>query len=107
MIKITEEAKQKIISILDENASPILRFGLQGGGCSGFIYNFCLEQAKDEDDIVYDLDESHKVVVDPMSMMYLEHAELDYKKDLISETFVVHNPDAKTKCGCGNSFSID
>ncbi len=107
MIKITEEARQKIISVLDENAAPILRFGLQGGGCSGFVYNFCVEQVAEEGDIIHPLDDTHQLVVDSMSMMYLEHAELDYKKDLTSECFTVHNPDAKTKCGCGQSFSVD
>ena len=105
MMKVSDVARAKIISLLEEKNATVLRFGLQGGGCSGFTYNFSIDE-QDVDDIVYDLDGTRKLVVDPMSMSYLEEAELSYKKDLMSESFTIHNPEEKSKCGCGNSFSV-
>jgi len=107
MIKVTEEAKVKIIQILDEHKATALRFGLQGGGCSGMQYFFAVNRETEEDDIIIPLDETYSVVIDYMSLGYLEDAELGYTKDLMSEHFTVNNPQAKKSCGCGSSFSID
>lgn len=103
MINITDEAKSKLIAIMDEEKVPAVRFGLQGGGCSGFTYTFTLEGIISEDDFQIDLDGSHKMVVDPMSGMYLEGSTVDFKSDLNGDTFLFDNPNAKSKCGCGNS----
>jgi iron-sulfur cluster insertion protein len=107
MIKITDNARSKMIDVLVDEKSSVLRFGLQGGGCSGFQYFFSVDQTKEDDDTVYPLDDSHVLVVDPISMTYLEESEIDYKKDLMGESFTFHNPSQKTSCGCGNSVGFD
>ena len=107
MIQITEEARNKLIAILDEEKTKAIRFGLQGGGCAGFSYYFGLEDEIAEDDLQVQLDATHILVIDSMSCMYLEGAEVDYKSDVMGENFVFNNPNASTSCGCGNSVSFD
>ena len=106
MITITEKAKERMISVLIDEKSTLLRFGLQGGGCNGFNYYFAVEKEKSEDDFEYPLDETHILLVDAASSMYLEEAEIDYKKDLMGETFVFNNPNTKSSCGCGSSVGF-
>lgn len=106
MIKVTDLAKEKIIDVLISEKAKVLRFGLQGGGCNGFQYYFSADATQEEDDLVLPLDEERILVVDSMSMMYLEDAEIDYKKDLMGETFVFNNPNTATKCGCGSSVGF-
>ena len=106
MIRITDKAKEKIASILLEEDSPYLRFGLQGGGCNGFTYFFAVEKELAEDDFEIDIDGSHTLLVDAASNMYLEEAEIDYKKDLMGESFIFNNPNQKTSCGCGSSVGF-
>lgn len=107
MITITESAKQKIKDILYEEGNPnlSLRTFVQGGGCSGFSYGFTLDEEKNEDDFEIPLDE-FKVLVDAMSMQYLQGAEIDYKEELMGSNFTIRNPNAQTTCGCGSSFSV-
>jgi iron-sulfur cluster assembly accessory protein len=107
MIRITDKAKEKIVSILSEEKSTYLRFGLQGGGCNGFTYFFAVEETLEEDDFQIAIDGSHTLLVDAASNMYLEEAEIDYKKDLMGESFIFNNPNQKTSCGCGSSVSFD
>lgn len=106
MITITEKAKEKIISVLNDEKATMIRFGLQGGGCNGFTYFFAVEEKQEEDDFEFPLDETHKLVVDSASSMYLEEATIDYKKDLMGESFVFNNPKQKTSCGCGSSVGF-
>lgn len=107
MIKITESAKQKIKDLLyEENNSKLsLRTFVQGGGCSGFSYGFTFDEDVNEDDFEISLDE-FKVLVDSMSMQYLQGAEIDYKEDLMGSQFTINNPNATTTCGCGSSFGV-
>ena len=107
MISITDTAKPKINDILFDEGKPnlMLRTFVQGGGCSGFQYGFTLEEVKNEDDFEIDTG-SFKVVIDSMSMMYMEGATIDYKEELMSSTFVINNPNAQSSCGCGSSFSV-
>lgn len=106
MIKITENARSKMVDVLIDEKSRMLRFGLQGGGCNGFQYYFAVESEKAEDDSEISLGDGYIMLVDAMSAMYLEEAEIDYKKDLMGETFVFNNPNQKTSCGCGNSVGF-
>ena len=106
MIKISDRAKEKIIDVLIDEKSNIIRFGLQGGGCNGFTYFLAVEHEQEEDDFEVLLDETHKLIIDPMSMMYLEEAEIEYKKDIMGESFVFNNPLQKASCGCGSSVSF-
>lgn len=106
MISITENARSKMIDVLVDEKSKYLRFGLRGGGCSGFEYYFTIESQKEEDDMEIVLTDNFYLLVDSMSMMYLEGAEIDYTRDLMGETFVFNNPNTTTKCGCGNSVTF-
>jgi iron-sulfur cluster assembly accessory protein len=106
MITFTEKAKEKMSSVLREEKATILRFGLRGGGCSGFQYFFSIETDKSSDDIEFPLEDALVLLVDPMSAMYLEGAEIDYKVDLMGEAFVFNNPNTSSKCGCGSSVNF-
>lgn len=102
MINLTENAKQQITEILSDGSGNFVRAFISGGGCSGFNYGFTIEQDKEEDDFVID-----KLVIDPMSMQYFESATIDYVSDkLKGSQFVISNPNAKSTCGCGSSFSV-
>ena len=107
MIKISESAQRKIEQLLLEENNPnlFLRTFVQGGGCSGFSYGFTFDEDQADDDFEFTLGDS-KVLVDAMSMQYLNGAEIDYKEGLEGESFVIRNPNAVTTCGCGSSFSI-
>jgi iron-sulfur cluster insertion protein len=107
VITITESAKEKIKDILLEENNPniSLRTFVQGGGCSGFSYGFTLDELKNEDDFEIPLD-NFTILVDSMSMTYLQGAEIDYKEDLTGSTFSIKNPNATTTCGCGSSFGV-
>lgn len=107
MINITESAQRKIEDLLLEENNPNvkLRTYVQGGGCSGFQYGFLIEEEQNEDDFEFPVGE-FKVLVDAMSMQYLEGAVIDYKEDLMGSSFSISNPNAQTSCGCGSSFSV-
>ncbi len=107
MITISVSAKEKIKDLLYEEGNPklALRTFVQGGGCSGFSYGFTFDEEINEDDFEIPLDE-FKVLVDSMSMQYLQGAEIDYKDDLQGSQFTIKNPNATTTCGCGSSFGV-
>ena len=107
MIDITDSAKEKITDILleENNPSVFLRTFVQGGGCSGFSYGFTLDEVKNEDDFEVPLS-NFKLVIDAMSMQYLQGATIDYKEELMGSSFVIQNPNAQSTCGCGSSFSL-
>lgn len=95
---------KQLIASKDQNDLKF-RVHIQGGGCSGFQYGFQLDEQMLEDDIVLKCD-GIDVLVDPLSMQYLEDAEVDFRDDLQGSRFLVNNPNAETTCGCGSSFSI-
>ena len=107
-------AADKVASlILDEgNPNLNLRVVINGGGCSGFQYGFTFDESINEDDTIVtqtcsDGQSSVKLLVDSISYQYLSNAEIDYVKNIQGEQFVIRNPNAKTTCGCGSSFSMD
>ena len=106
-IVFTDSAAAKVADLIAEegNTDLKLRVFVQGGGCSGFQYGFTFDEAKNEDDFdfVYD---SVKVVVDSMSMQYLQDSAIDYREDAMGASFVINNPQAVSTCGCGSSFSV-
>ena len=108
MIEITESAKTKILDLLSEENNPnlALRTFVQGGGCSGFSYGFTFDEEKNEDDFEFPLSEKFNVLVDAMSMQYLQGASIDYKEEIMGSQFVIKNPNAQSTCGCGSSFSV-
>ena len=103
MITVTESAKKQLDEILmDDVSMKYVRAFISGGGCSGFNYGFTLEVDKEEDDFVFE-----NLVVDAMSMQYFDNATIDYTTDkLKGSQFVISNPNAKSTCGCGSSFSV-
>ena len=107
MITITDVAKSKIIDLLREENNPniSLRTFVVGGGCSGFNYGFTMDEVKNEDDFEFPLDE-FRVLVDAMSMQYLQGATIKFKTELMGSNFVIDNPNATNKCGCGSSFAV-
>jgi iron-sulfur cluster insertion protein len=107
MINISESARIKIEDLIKEEGNPnlFLRTFVQGGGCSGFSYGFTFDEDQNEDDFEIPLGAT-KVLVDAMSMQYLNGAEIDYKISLEGEQFVIKNPNAQTTCGCGSSFNV-
>ena len=117
MITLTEKAAEKVKEIRkNENLGEQgLRVRVVGGGCSGFQYGFAFDENISDDDLVViqeytkspDKLSTVKLVIDPLSLQYLEHSEVDYKEDLQGSQFIIRNPNAKTTCGCGSSFSID
>lgn len=106
-VTITEAAVRQIQEIIKEEGpgfDSALRIFVQGGGCSGFQYGFSFDEEVNEDDWQFSQD-GVKVVVDSMSMQYLEGATIDFKKQLSGANFVISNPNAKSSCGCGSSFA--
>ncbi len=83
----------------------MLRVAVTGGGCSGFQYNFTLDDTRTDDDLVIEKNGA-TVLVDQMSLDFLAGAELDYADDLIGASFKFNNPNAQSSCGCGTSFSV-
>jgi iron-sulfur cluster insertion protein len=129
----TLAAAQKVKSLIDEEGNPLLnlRIYIAGGGCSGFQYGFTFDETINEDDFIIekDLDEAEeeeeeeddggeggsdgggsvcglvRLLIDSASYQYLQGAKIDYREDASGAQFVISNPNAKTTCGCGSSFS--
>jgi iron-sulfur cluster insertion protein len=102
----TDSAAGKVGDLIREEANPNLklRVFISGGGCSGFQYGFTFDEKIEEGDICVE-NRGVTLLVDPMSIQYLAGAQIDYKEDLQGAQFVIRNPNAKTTCGCGSSFS--
>jgi iron-sulfur cluster insertion protein len=103
MITLTESAKKQIDEIIiEDGVGKYVRAFISGGGCSGFNYGFILEEEKQEDDFIFD-----SLIVDALSMEYFNNATIDYTSDkLKGSQFTITNPNAKSTCGCGSSFSV-
>jgi len=104
-VKVTDRAFARLAEIAEDTGPKALRVAVLGGGCSGFQYEFHLEEAPAADDLVIEQD-GQKVLVDPESLPFLSGAVIDFKDELIGARFAVDNPNATATCGCGTSFSI-
>jgi iron-sulfur cluster assembly accessory protein len=105
-VTVSERAARRIAEILGAEPGPaMLRVAVTGGGCSGFQYNFAIDDTKLEDDLVIER-AGAVVLVDPVSLDFLAGAEIDFVDDLIGAAFKVKNPNATSSCGCGTSFSV-
>lgn len=104
-IKLTDSASNRIMSVLESEKSSQFRVYVTGGGCSGFQYGFKFDSDQAFDDDVIDFG-NFKVLIDSMSYPYLYGSTLDFKEDLSGAKFVIENPNAKTTCGCGESFTV-
>ncbi len=109
-VTITNSAIDKVSEIMKEdNLDCMLRVFVQGGGCSGFQYGFTFDEEQNDDDFLIEKNSGStqvRIVVDSMSMQYLQGATIDFKEDLDGSQFVISNPNAKTTCGCGSSFEV-
>ena len=102
----TDAAARKVGELIQEegNSNLKLRVFVSGGGCSGFQYGFTFDEAVEEGDSEI-ANQGVTLLVDPLSFQYLAGSEIDYREDLEGAQFVIRNPNAKTTCGCGSSFS--
>ena len=78
---------------------------MTGGGCSGFQYNFAIDEIRLDDDLMLERDGA-RILIDPVSLDFLKGSEIDFADDLIGQSFRVNNPNATSSCGCGTSFSV-
>jgi iron-sulfur cluster assembly accessory protein len=103
---VTSRAAKRIHEIAaKQGAHAALRVAVNGGGCSGFQYDFALDAKREDDDQVFEV-EGAKVFVDPTSLNFMAGSTLDFIDDLMGQSFRIQNPQAKSSCGCGTSFSL-
>ena len=107
LINFTDNAVNKVKHLIEEenNNDLKLRVFISGGGCSGFQYGFTFDEIINDDDFVVEKD-GVNFLVDSISYQYLVDAEIDYVDNLEGAQFTIKNPNAKTTCGCGSSFSV-
>ena len=101
-IELTTQAKEQIEKIIgDDDKKKYFRISVKGGGCSGFKYDFSFDNNVDTNDVIFE-----NVVIDKTSLDIIAGSVIDFKKEMIGETFVINNPKASASCGCGLSFSV-
>ena len=101
-IKFTDKALKQIQNLLSKkDEGYFFRIAIKGGGCSGFQYEFTFEQSKNDDDLSFE-----NILVDKTSADLLKDSEVDYVSELMGESFKISNPQSKSSCGCGVSFSL-
>ncbi|MEO0618462.1 MAG: iron-sulfur cluster insertion protein ErpA [Pseudomonadota bacterium] len=105
-VVVTPSAAARVALIMeDEPSGSMLRISVEGGGCSGFQYKYDITQDRASDDLAITHGEA-TVLIDPMSLEFLNGAEIDFVDDLIGAAFKINNPNAIAGCGCGTSFSV-
>ncbi len=106
-VNFTDAAAFKVKELITEEGNPEikLRVYITGGGCSGFQYGFAFEEEMNEDDFQVD-NQGVTLLIDSMSFQYLLGADVDFREDVEGAHFIIRNPNAKTTCGCGSSFSV-
>ncbi len=100
-LEFTDSAKSQIDKITKSDEKKYFRIAVQGGGCSGFKYNFSFDYKIEKDDILFD-----KTIIDRQSLDIIAGSVVDFKKEMIGENFSIKNPKASASCGCGLSFSV-
>ena len=101
-LDFTDSAKSQIRKITQsDNKKKYFRISVKGGGCSGFKYNFSFDNVIEKDDVVFDL-----TVIDKNSLDIIAGSTVDFKTEMIGESFVIKNPQASASCGCGLSFAV-
>lgn len=105
-ISLTESAARRIAAIVSKDQTKTaLRVSVEGGGCSGFSYKFDLVNDRADDDLVIERNNA-RVLIDSMSIVYMEGSEIDFVDDLMGQSFQIKNPNAVASCGCGTSFAV-
>ena len=100
-LEFTDSAKNQIDKITKSDKKKYFRIAVQGGGCSGFKYNFSFDSRVEKDDIIFD-----KAIIDKQSLDIIAGSIVDFKKEMIGESFSIKNPKASASCGCVLSFSV-
>ena len=101
-IEFTDRAKEQIEKIINEDQlKKFFRISVKGGGCSGFKYDFSFDNKIESEDIIFG-----KAIIDKTSLDIISGSTIDFKKEMIGESFVINNPKASSSCGCGLSFSV-
>lgn len=106
-LDFTRSAASKVSSLIAEEGNPALklRIYVSGGGCSGFQYNFAFDETVNGEDIVIEK-EGVSLLIDAVSLQYMEGASIDYEEGLEGSRFIITNPNASSTCGCGKSFGV-
>jgi len=105
-ISLSNSAAARIVALASKNQQPAtLRLAVNGGGCSGFQYEFSFSDAREDGDLAI-VNAGATLLVDSTSVVYMAGAEVDFVDDLMGQSFRVTNPQAKSSCGCGTSFSL-
>ncbi|MBN9545110.1 MAG: iron-sulfur cluster insertion protein ErpA [Alphaproteobacteria bacterium] len=105
-VTVSSSAAKRIAAILaGEGEGTMLRLAVTGGGCSGFQYNFALDETRMDEDLFIEQGGA-RILIDPVSLDFLAGAEIDFTDGLIGQAFKVNNPNATASCGCGTSFSV-
>jgi iron-sulfur cluster assembly accessory protein len=105
-VTVSASAAKRIAAILaGEGGGAMLRLAVTGGGCSGFQYNFALDETRLAEDLFIE-EAGARILIDPVSLDFLAGAEIDFTDGLIGQAFKVNNPNATASCGCGTSFSV-
>jgi len=99
-LEFTDRAKNQIKKITKSEEKKYFRITVQGGGCSGYKYNFSFDNNLEKDDILFD-----RTLIDKASLEIISGSTVDFKKEMIGESFTINNPKATSSCGCGLSFS--
>ncbi len=107
---ITEAAVKRLgellhVENLNKASAQRLRVRIDGGGCSGFQYDFSFDNLENPDDMIFQHEDT-QVIIDEASLEFIAGSQIDFAEDLMSAAFVIKNPNATASCGCGNSFSI-
>ena len=100
-LEFTDSAKNQIEKITKSDEKKYFRISVEGGGCSGFKYNFSFDNKIEKDDILF-----NKAIIDKQSLDIIAGSTIDFKKEMIGESFSIKNPKASASCGCGLSFSV-
>ncbi len=105
-VTMSDMAAKRIAAVVaGETDKTALRVSVEGGGCSGFSYKFDLEGTAQPDDVVVEKNGA-RVLIDPVSLIYMTGSEIDFVDNLIGQSFQIRNPNAVASCGCGTSFSV-
>ncbi len=106
-VGLTDRAADRIARILStEPDGTVLRISVEGGGCSGFQYKFDLVQEEPAEDDLVIRKANATVLLDPLSVQFMQGSEIDFVDDLIGQSFKIQNPNAVASCGCGTSFAL-
>ena len=102
---LTDQAKEQMVTMLEEHDKQAVRLSLKGGGWAGFKYDWTLADEAEKDDEVIELPKG-KFLIDPASIMYLIGSKVDYKKEVFGSYFSIENPASTSSCGCGESIGF-